>query len=228
MLQSYSERRHEFKFVILQHEKPQLFNWLNTSKSKVRQAHDPNVVNNVYFDTFENLAVFENVYGELKKRKFRIRWYGNSKQIKQVRAEAKERLNLLVFKTVEIIDCNLAIDQISWSSGVNSFFSKLSPAMKTLASSYRKPVLLNRYSRDYFVSSDGSFRLTIDSDISYKSIHSSKISRSGLTGYENRLVCEVKFDESSLTCVKEFLANVPFARVKHSKFANGLNTVRPN
>ena len=60
-----------------------------------------------------------------------------------------------------------------------------------------RPIISNRYHRDYYLSMDGKIRITIDRDISFNSWFSSGDKKSGLS-LDSACILEVKFSKESL------------------------------
>jgi hypothetical protein len=84
------------------------------------------------------------------------------------------------------------------------------------------PVLINRYYRNYFVSSDGRMRATIDTrqkvwDQRYDSRPSFKLK----ANLPETLVVEFKFDRNLAQEANRMLQGFPLRVSRHSKYVNG-------
>ena len=86
-------------------------------------------------------------------------------------------------------------------------------------------MLLNRYKRKYVQSSDGDYRITLDTDMVYYNINSyNNLFLHKAVDYSNTIV-ELKYnydkDESAEHIVKYF----PFRLTKSSKYVTGIDAI---
>ncbi len=89
------------------------------------------------------------------------------------------------------------------------------------------PSLLNRYSRQYFISFDNNFRLTIDDKLSYFGIGN------GLNNFMEKhisddTIVELKYDYKHDGKDAAYITNdLPFRLTKSSKYVNGFELLHP-
>jgi hypothetical protein len=88
------------------------------------------------------------------------------------------------------------------------------------------PIIINRYYRKYFLSSDGKIRVTMDTkqavwDQRFKPFPNF-INQANLPP---ALVVEVKFDRNDRELVSQIFEGIPLRVNRHSKYINGLRAV---
>jgi hypothetical protein len=86
------------------------------------------------------------------------------------------------------------------------------------------PVLLNKYTREYFTSEDKSFRITLDRDMMYYRINHcgkfvSPVRRHG------DVVLEIKYDPEHEPAVNGITRMFPFRVTKSSKYVMGIGSI---
>ena len=171
-------------------------------------------INNIYFDTANLVAYNENVDGVAERRKFRVRWYGEDIfKIENPKVEIKIKSNLLGTKeTYPAIDFKLT-DLKTLTRSLTAH-SKLKLAFM--------PTLINSYQRSYYGTSNGDFRITIDSNLRYFSL----LTAQHFTRYnilDEATVLELKYEEDKELVADPVLQNIPFRFTKSSKYVTGMN-----
>ena len=220
------ELRHERKFLITDHSEKDVEQMIKLHPACFSEIFHQRTINNIYFDTLGFNNYYDNVEGETDRLKVRIRWYDDllckiekptlEFKIKKGLLGKKESYPLLPFT----LDTNFSKTQIR-----QSISSEKTPIhVRDLVNSL-KPSLLNCYSRKYFLSADGQFRITIDWELTYY-----RINYSGNT-FLNRsvdyatTVLELKYDSSLETEAKQIGNHFPFAMTKSSKYLQGMERV---
>jgi SPX domain protein involved in polyphosphate accumulation len=175
-------------------------------------------VNNLYIDSLEAEAYWDNVDGLSSRSKTRFRWYGESQGRHPIRAERKikqDDVNRKLTHDLGELDTDLAplllfqqITQRIQENEAVDFFHSLVLA----------PSLINRYRRLYFLNADHSVRITIDSDLSYYNPNN------GLSAQaQDRIVIELKAPAEHP--IAQDL--VPSQLYKSSKYVDGLLATQP-
>ena len=59
------------------------------------EAYKARNVNTIYFDDVDYSSIFENLDGVNLKKKYRLRWYGNSEIISKPQFEIKSKIGLI-------------------------------------------------------------------------------------------------------------------------------------
>jgi len=198
--------RNEIKFIIPRKElfkvKEKLIN------HSFNYVYENRIINNIYFDTSENISFYENIEGLKDRTKYRIRWYGNFEleHQKKVILECKIKNNSLGWKDSLIIKFDF---NLSYSDRINMIINKI----KKSRNNFYKPVVTNKYLREYLEDPEG-VRITIDSDIKYSNNESLK----KIT--DKNLILEVKFKINN-SFNSELFNELDVMLSKNSKFVNG-------
>jgi SPX domain protein involved in polyphosphate accumulation len=173
-------------------------------------------VNNIYFDTSNWTTFKENVMGIAKRRKYRVRWYGDNLQmIHKPTFEIKLKSNQLGDKISYPITPFHLSNLCSPTKEIQSLSEAVSPLV---------PTLLNSYHRSYFGTPDGKFRLTLDRKLRYFSLLNNLIFNTyRIEGEE--IVMELKYDEQLDLATDRITQHFPFRMTKSSKYVTGIELV---
>ena len=88
-----------------------------------------------------------------------------------------------------------------------------------------KPSLLNRYSRNYYQSSNKRYRITIDSDQSYYKINQLDNFFLNKIRDKDTVILELKYNQESDFSANDITSKFPFRVTKSSKYVNGVQKV---
>ncbi|MFT4535344.1 MAG: SPX domain protein involved in polyphosphate accumulation [Saprospiraceae bacterium] len=175
------------------------------------KAYEDRQVNNIYLDTPQFHCFHQNVEGHPRRQKMRLRWYGKSKlPIDNSVLEIKQKDAELGWKDSTTIDGTIMRDNESMIKSLKE---------NELLKSNLIPVLHNSYRRSYYVSQDGLFRITIDSQQAFK-IPFSKMEALPMTKYPN--IVELKYDEDKAELAGFITDYLPFRQTKNSKYTIGV------
>ena len=214
--------RYEKKYSTDDNYLSQILSLIKMHPSGFNEVYKERTVNSIYFDSFNFDLYNQSINGDLKRKKFRIRWYANDSkifsflEIKQKEGEkgSKNRYNLLPISSEQNITREFLRNLLYKSNIKNSDliinFDKYSP------------ILICSYQRKYFLSSNQKIRLTIDYKISYSNFfYESSISRVNKI-YDSKMVMEYKYDYflASEFFISENILNL--RRTRFSKFSNGV------
>jgi hypothetical protein len=123
-------------------------------------------VTSLYFDTFDNKDLDEKLAGILKRRKIRIRYYGDNSIIK---FEVKNRENLIINKESVKISKNEAAEIIQGNYDILNKFIKdnecLARTYLDLKTNIYRPRVVVRYDREAYVLPYGNTRITFDKNL---------------------------------------------------------------
>lgn len=203
--------RYEIKYLIEPEQWFQLQQVINFHPSGFRTAFADRLVNNIYYDTPDFTTCNDNIAGISERRKFRLRWYGNAKQITDPVFEIKIKNNALGRKeNYKIKDWdefgNISNHQIPFQ----------------LESQGLIPVLQNQYLRSYYVNLEQKFRLTVDRKIRYQKAYDRPMTDWDYSLEDDRIVVEIKFDAKDFALKDEITSFMPFRNSKHSKYVTGI------
>jgi hypothetical protein len=84
-----------------------------------------------------------------------------------------------------------------------------------------QPVMVNRYSRTYWGSADGRFRLTVDYNLQFTDYRPGQAPHFLLS--DNALILELKYAAEDDTEAQRIFAGLPFRQTKNSKYVSGVN-----
>jgi len=225
---NYDISRFERKFVVQNMHYAEIVQQVKNNRAAFFPLHQPRYINNIYFDTNDLDFFTDNVSGKGSRKKVRIRWYGDlmghvSNPVLEFKMREGMVGNKLSFPlaafTVDegftgdyIQDAFKASDLPNW---VNTVLPMLNPS------------LLNRYHRQYFISFNNNFRLTIDDELTYYGIGN------GLNNFMEKhvsddVIVELKYDNKHDGIDSAYVTNdLPFRLSKSSKYVNGFEMLHP-
>jgi hypothetical protein len=86
-----------------------------------------------------------------------------------------------------------------------------------------RPTLINRYARQYLISADRRFRMTIDTDLEYHRVAAPRLRLTTATRDAGRAILEIKYGRAADDAVAAVTNHFPFRLTKSSKYVMGLN-----
>ncbi len=193
-----------------------------------RQIFGRRQINNIYLDTHDMKAYYDNVRGNSDRIKVRIRWYGDTfgyiekpvleLKIKKGLAGRKESHALEPFT----LDTAFTADTLRQSFSSSGLPEKVFDLLKS-----HIPALLNSYSRKYFATPDRSVRITLDENMKYYRI--GPRNNTFLEHYEERgsVIVEMKYDPSASGIASDISQHFPMRMTKSSKYVNGIDILHP-
>ena len=191
-----------------------------------REIYYPRTVNNIYFDTPGLDFFYDNVNGVQERKKIRIRWYDETFAFqKKLTLEYKLKNGLLGDKIsypLAGIDTGNGFEFRKMRNEIKDNSLPI-PVSNELLVNY--PVLLNRYVREYFVSDDGKYRITLDKDLSFFRIHSGKNFFETSYHLSRDLIMEMKYNPADELIANSISQNFPFRVTKSSKYVMGVQNL---
>lgn len=180
-------------------------------------------VNNIYFDTAGTENYFDNVDGAEIRQKFRIRWYGDlfgfiEKPVLEIKRKkgllgSKESYELRPFRIGDDPDFTV----IAAAINASDIPERIKMGLKAMT-----PMLLNCYGRKYFLSADGSFRITLDTDLSFYPM-------AGRNNFffhkwldDLNVILEMKYERDKDHLADNVASAFPFRLTRSSKYVSGL------
>ena len=190
-----------------------------------KKQHNSRNINNIYFDTFNRQFVNENLDGLSVRTKPSMRWYGPKfGKVVSPKLELKHKKNTLGTKSIYPLEKGCFKLERNFNPNDLAQFILLQDIPNTVQYFLKMltPVLLNNYSRDYYVSNDNKFRITVDYAINYNSLEvlQSDLLSSSVTPL-NYIVIEVKYDEINCDIADNITSFIPFTITKSSKYVTG-------
>jgi len=215
--------RQEIKFVAYETEHPTILQWIRTHRARFIQPYPGRQVNNVYFDTYDFAACEENLSGASARTKIRYRWYGKSLAPAAGTLEVKRKRNFFGWKFQYQIAENPTVEGATWHDIRQSILRQLPEEARFWLRLNPCPVIINRYYRIYFVSSDNTVRVTVDSR---QSVFDQRL-RSALNltrpvHIPRSVIVEFKFDREHRVHASDFMQSFPIRVSRHSKYMTGV------
>lgn len=193
--------------------------YVNLHPASFKTIYPDRTINNVYFDTPALNFYRDNMMGVARRKKYRLRWYGEELvPLLNTALEVKIRDNEMGRKDRIKMGDYQKPDWRKISYDVNDWVA--SPSLIT-------PVLINSYRRSYFGTGDGKFRLTVDFDLSYYSLMDriwteQKFDRKYFREFPG-IIVELKYDKEHAGEADFIQQNLPFRISKNSKYVNGMS-----
>ena len=221
--------RYERKFFVQDLDKFEIESIIRSHPGNFHEIFHERRIVNIYFDTHDLRNYFDNVDGNVDRKKIRIRWYGKLfGYIDKPKLELKIKKGLLGRKEIYglcpfRLDLNFNIEKTTSIIKNTDIPESINEMFKSL-----NPVLLNSYSRKYYQSSDKRYRLTIDTDqVFYKIgiLYNTFLCKA----YDNiNVILELKYNKDD-DCGAEYISNhFPFRLTKSSKYVTGIDKLYAN
>jgi len=220
---SILEKRYERKYItdIWQAEEVELA--IKLHPALFFEKYEPRFINNIYFDNPGFKDYQDSVQGTSQRKKIRIRWYGDLKaHINNAQLEfkykngilvSKERYPLIPFKLSDIED------PIKWYRILEK--SQVPSAIDIEIRGLNQ-IVLNRYYRKYFLTPDGKFRITIDSNIESHMV--GWFNKNSKSSPSNKIVIELKYNQAADINVGKIFRFLPFTLGKNSKYLRAIES----
>ncbi len=225
---SQQDWRYERKFLIENGDYRMLEEIILRNKMYFTRLYSERQINNIYFDTDNYFCLVQNIDGQAQRRKLRARWYGSTfGQVDNPVLEIKIREALVGCKRrykLKPLDFTKRFDVRTLSNCIaaSDLPETVSEALTTM-----RPVLLNTYTRRYFISSDQRYRLTLDYNLTFY-----KMATGNNTLFSKRnsndVVIEVKYDDQSDDDIETISNDFPFRMTKSSKYVQGIGVTMLN
>jgi hypothetical protein len=217
--------RFERKFLITELSLKEIETIIKLNPAIFREAFHIRQINNVYFDSFELGNYYDNVDGQSRRTKQRIRWYGETfTKVEKPILEFKIKSGFLGLKESFVLpafDINSSENDLDLGKLTEK--AELPENIRVRLKDLR-PTLLNRYKRKYFLSHDGSLRVTIDWDLEFFRINNNGQQMSQSVKLSHYIV-ELKYgyadEEKALKVSNAF----PFRLTKSSKYVDGIDNL---
>jgi SPX domain protein involved in polyphosphate accumulation len=223
MAPTSNDYRYERKFVVSGISISELFQNIRLHPAMFSEMFYERKINNIYFDTRFFQSFYENIYGLSDRKKYRVRWYGDTfgkieKPVLEIKIKKGFLGSKLSYPCLPIdVEGKFSIKM------VNEIIqqSELSDELKNRLKHY-SPVLINSYTRKYFESSCKSFRLTVDSNQQFYKIRQKVSLLSNVIMDDTKFILELKYQSKMDSAAEIITNNFPFRITKNSKYVNGL------
>ena len=218
-----ADGRYELKFVAPPDSADWVISQLKAHPARFRRAYPERLLNNVYFDTENLVSYADNLSGISRRVKVRYRWYGPGNTSDKGVLEVKLRRNQVGWKLQYAVPGQDMVHGQQWRGVVASVKRALPGEGAVWLEQFSRAVLINRYRRQYFVSPDGEFRITVDDDVrTYNQWLSGRVDlRRTAERMPDAVIVEVKFANAQREKASRILDALSLRRSRHSKYMTG-------
>lgn len=219
-----SQYRYERKFVATVISRQQVEGVLRLHPAAFREIYQPRYVNNIYFDSPSYCNYRASVDGISHRQKVRIRWYGNLfGKVAQPKVEIKERIGQLGTKYIASLDSFDVRSGMTAGEVYDRLQNSNLPEQFTTYIRSMRAVLLNHYTRRYWLSRDGRFRVTLDWGIKFYRLSSRRYVFSHPWHDNGKLILELKYQKEMDPDASHISSGFPCRLSKSSKYVTGVN-----
>jgi SPX domain protein involved in polyphosphate accumulation len=221
--------RYERKFFIEDCSKAEVINSIKQHPAVFSDVFHSRQVNNIYFDSLGFKHYVANIEGVAEREKVRVRWYGaRLGEIKNPVLEFKIKNGHLGRKEYYPLE-NFFINEKAGTFDLLSLVKQatLPPRVQYEIRSLL-PRLANSYIRQYYMSADQRFRLTLDTGIRFFQVdHLRSSSFREQYPLSQSIVMELKYFSSEKIDfdAREVANGFRFRVTKNSKYVGGINKV---
>jgi len=225
-LRKQEHYRYERKFFVSELPTLAVESLVRLHPALFSEIYHPRYINNIYLDTHYMQSYFENVSGQKERVKYRIRWYGDMfGQIEKPVLELKIKDGIVMKKESYplaplSLDRTFDLETLRGVIRASSVPEKLRLHLIAL-----EPVLLNRYRRKYFLSSDRNFRITVDSHLEYYRVATTHNSFMHNTCDSINTILELKYPSDHDELAPRIVTRFPFRMTKSSKYVDGITEI---
>lgn len=214
--------RYELKIICGAESLAQARNWIQLHPEGFQTAYPSRIVNNIYLDAIDLGLLNANLSGLSNKQKLRIRWYGQDPD--EPVLELKYKQNWLGGKRRVSLPLSLDLTQ-SWPQILADVTANVPISWQHLLERTNRPMLLNRYRREYYATFDGALRITLDyAQEVYDQSFSLRPNLHHRLRVEELVVIELKGDSSQSERLEQACAQFPIRLSRNSKYAESLRS----
>lgn len=174
-----------------------------------KKLYSDRYITSIYIDNLNFDSAKDNINGVNERKKFRVRWYDDD--LNKIYFEQKNKNNFFVWKNIKKLELD-----INKKNLINKIYELLSNNNKYIDTNFNyKMVLKINYKRSYFISDQGEFRATIDTEINTSPVLDfNKVIRLPET------ILEFKFSKNSESYFRDFfsLRGLNIRSKKYSKY----------
>jgi SPX domain protein involved in polyphosphate accumulation len=225
---SETDARLEIKFPLANRTSAGVASAIRSHSMGFERLFPTRWINNIYFDTPNLTCFYTSMSGAAQRLKLRLRWYGDSVGAEGGALEWKWRRSALGRKWVAPVEWEGNLEKHRWSALRYRFRDGLAVKQRASFDALALPTLLNRYRREYWISRDGSVRLTVDDQLSFIPQRSSLAPQMrGSVPWARLRVIELKAPAASIQSVREAARGFPYRPARFSKYTAGMELTLP-
>lgn len=205
---------------------PEVRSWLRLHPAGFSASYPPRWIHNIYFDSAELESYMANLDGVSRRRKIRLRWYGDERVRVRGTFEVKCQQNSRGWKLSQRVDRTFDLRALTWREMVRALRGELRPDLRAYLEPSEAPVLLNRYLREYYSSGDGRLTVTLDSRLEmYDQTRSSLPNLDARLPRPECLILEFKMPTRLARECAEAISVLPLRVTRCSKYALGVDHI---
>ncbi len=215
--------RYERKFLLQTVDAHQAGRLVRQHPWMFYEPYPPRHVNNLYLDTHGLEYYADNVSGNMRRRKVRIRWYGGLFDGSRAPVlEIKHKIGPVGYKIQHDLP-PLTLNPHFLQTGFKRYLREAglpAPVRDNLIS--LPPVLLNRYHRRYFAARGAPFRITIDREMTY--YRADRFGPMAKPAWRDRqqVIVEIKYPKEAEPEIDRVAGFFPFRMTRSSKYVTGV------
>lgn len=215
--------RYEKKFVAEGLTLAEVLAGVRRHPSAFREVYPPRIVNNIYLDSPARRDYYEHINGTANRSKTRVRWYGQQSAVaERPMLERKLKRGAVGGKQTHPLP-PVSINEGCLRSSLNGAFdTAVLPPILRSSLRHLEPALFNRYQRHYFLSRDGTFRLTVDSGLQLAGIQPNARAVVFSLPVARTVIIELKFGLDSAEDAALVTNAFPFRVARFSKYVAGI------
>lgn len=215
--------RYELKMIYDSLLAPQVRSWVQLHPAGFITPFPPRRVNNIYFDTYDLDTYNDHIESVNLRRKLRFRWYGENLERARGQIEVKNKSERSGWKLVQQVETELDLRDSDWTQ-IQSTLNRTTDGVFQQLLAVSRPLVINTYRREYYVSSDAHIRLTLDEDlVNYDQWLCARPNLDFATPQRAALIMELKCDLSHARQLADVLASFPQRANAYSKFVTALD-----
>jgi len=222
----YSAHRFERKYAITDLSRYEVISLIHTHPAVFREVYPERRVNNVYLDTEDLANYLENQMGAARRRKLRVRWYGEMfGRLLAPNLEVKARDGNLGGKLVYPL-LEFELSQNFTKAALSDLFQRSElPALLKDELHTLQPAILSRYTRRYFESYDHKYRITVDWNMESRRINLRSNTFRDKQIDRSSTIVELKYSQHDDVGAIEITRAFPFVISRNSKYVNGIEAI---
>jgi hypothetical protein len=215
--------RYERKFIAHGVPLAQVEMILRLHPACFRIAFPQRTVNNLYLDQPDLRSFHTHANGAAVRQKLRIRWYGTAQgEVARPVLEVKRKHGDVGTKTRFPLPAFVYGPRFDFEAVRRAALERIGDADVAQFVAGADPALVNRYRRDYLLSADRRFRLTIDRALRFERVLGRGVDAACAVEERDALVLELKYAAADEAAGRQVAARLPFRLGKYSKYLQGV------
>lgn len=218
--------RFEVKIPIPLNRLPHIENWLSKHSVMFKPHHENRQIHSLYLDTPYLARYEENLSGISKRKKVRIRWYGDIEFAENAKLEFKHRKAGKGYKVLFSTQLNFNQSNFSWYQTLKSMYYDLPLKCQLMWDTEHIPIIICSYERAYYISQCGRIRATIDTNIkAYDQRYLAEANLTKAVPLGDYVLLELKTQAENETMLSEVIGSCPLRPSRHSKYVNSIRNL---